>query len=152
MRQIPFSIFSRSLHSFVVPFAFTILTWLKMRFGNIPLLGFIASSGATNLYVSSYAGTVTSLQLASTHNGSYSLSQVGVDNSYRTSPAWLEKDGYNGVVYALDEGFFGPNGSIAAFKTSPSGQLAKIGNPLTVISGPVSSVVYNGGKALAVAH
>lgn len=123
-----------------------------MRFSNVPLLGFATYSIATNLYVSSYAGTVTSLQLRSTHKGTYSLTQVAVDNAPGTAPSWLEKDEFNSVVYSLDEGFSGPNGSISAFLTSANGQLTEIGSPLPVISGPVSSVTYNGGKALAVAH
>ena len=123
-----------------------------MRFSGVPLLGFVTYSTATNLYVSSYAGTVTSLQLTPTYKGAYSLRQVAVENAPGTSPAWLEKDEFNDVVYSLDEGLSGPNGSISAFLPSASGQLVEIGSPLSVISGPVSSITYNGGKALAVAH
>ena len=124
-----------------------------MRCSDISLFGLvIGTSVATKLYVSSYAGTVTSLELSGTASSNYTLRQVGVNTASRTAPSWLEKDNLNGVVYSLDEGFSGPNGSITAFQTTASGLLAQIGNALPVISGPVSSVLFNGGKALAVAH
>lgn len=122
-----------------------------MRFSRIPLSGLVTSAAATNLYVSSYIGTITTLQLSQCANGSYTLTSVAVNNGSAPSPSWLTLDGDNGVVYCLDEGLTTPNGSIASYATSPSGELTQIDRH-TVISGPVSSVVYNGGKALAAAH
>ena len=125
--------------------------WSKMRLHfQIPLLGgLVTSSVATNLYVSSYSGTITSLQLGQNANGSYSLKTVAVNNGSEPNPSWLTK--YKGVVYCADEGLTVPNGSLASYKTSDSGILTQLDRH-TVISGPVSSTVYNGGKALAVAH
>lgn len=109
------------------------------------------SSLAVNLYVSSYGGTITTIDLAAQINGSYSLTSVAVNKGSAPSPSWLTKDQFNDVVYCLDEGLTSPNGSIASYKTSSSGALTEIDRH-SVISGPVSSVVYNGGKALAAAH
>jgi len=106
---------------------------------------------ATNLYVSSYAGTVTSLALTQSSNGSYDLKAVSVNNGSTDNPSWLTKDENNGIIYLVNEGLTVPNGSIVAFKTSSNGELTEIDRHET-ISGPVSSIVYNGGKALAVAH
>ena len=117
----------------------------------LPLSGLVTSVAAVNLYVSSYAGTITSLQLTQDTKGSYSLSQVAVNEDSAPNPSWLTKDEYNDVIYCVDEGLTVPNGSLASYKTSPSGELTKIDRH-TVISGPVSSVVYNGGKGLALAH
>ena len=111
----------------------------------------MTSTGATNLYVSSYIGTITSLQLNRHHNGVYELETVAVNNGSYPNPSWLTKDEYNDVVYCADEGLTVLNGSLASYKTSPSGDLTQIDRH-TVISGPVHSVVYNNGKALAVAH
>lgn len=125
--------------------------WLKMRF-QIPLLsGAVTSSVATNLYVSSYSGTITSLQLGQSANGSYSLKTVAINNGSEPNPSWLTKDEYNDIVYCVDEGLSVPNGSLASYQTSASGVLTQLDRH-TVISGPVSSIVYNGGKAFAVAH
>ncbi|KIN00255.1 hypothetical protein OIDMADRAFT_125399 [Oidiodendron maius Zn] len=118
---------------------------------SLPLSGLVTSVAAVNLYVSSYAGTITSLQLTQDTNGSYSLSQVAVNEDSAPNPSWLTKDEYNDIIYCVDEGLTVPNGSLASYKTSPSGELTKIDRH-TVISGPVSSVVYNGGKGLALAH
>lgn len=63
----------------------------------------------------------------------------------------MEKDRYNGIIYGLDEGLTGPNGSISSYKTSESGELTQIDRHVT-LGGPVSSIVYNGGKGIAVAH
>ncbi|PSS10799.1 hypothetical protein M430DRAFT_108136 [Amorphotheca resinae ATCC 22711] len=105
----------------------------------------------TNLYVSSYIGTITSLQLTRHPDASYSLTQVAVNDGSYPNPSWLTRDEHNGVVYCLDEGLTVLDGSLASYKTSASGVLTQIDRHST-INGPVSSVVYNGGKALAVAH
>jgi hypothetical protein len=118
---------------------------------SLPLSGLVTSAAAVNLYVSSYAGTITSLQLNQASNGSYSLTQVAVNDGSAPNPSWLTKDECNGVVYCADEGLTVPNGTLASYKTSASGELSHIDHH-SVISGPVSSVVYNGGKGLAVAH
>jgi len=118
---------------------------------SLPLSGLVTSAAAVNLYVSSYAGTITSLRLTQASNGSYSLSQVAVNEGSAPNPSWLTKDEYNDVVYCVDEGLSVPNGTLASYKTSTSGDLTQIDHH-SVISGPVSSVVYNGGKGLAVAH
>jgi 6-phosphogluconolactonase (cycloisomerase 2 family) len=109
------------------------------------------STVATNLYVSSYAGTITSLQLSQAASGTYSLNQVAVNDGSAPNPSWLTLDENTHVVYCLDEGLDVVNGSIASYSTSASGELTQIDRH-TVISGPVSSVVFNGGKALAAAH
>ena len=111
----------------------------------------MTSSLATNLYVSSYAGTITSLQLNQERDGAFSLTEVAVNNGSYPNPSWLTKDEHNAVVYCVDEGLTVPNGSLASYKTSKSGELTEIDRH-SVINGPVSSVVYNGGKALALAH
>lgn len=122
-----------------------------MKLSLSPISGLVTSTLATNLYVSSYIGTITSLKLSCAANGSYSLTQVAVNNGSAPSPSWLTKDEDNGVVYCLDEGLTTVNGSIASYNTSSSGELNLIDRNV-VISGPVSSVVFNGGKALAAAH
>jgi len=123
-----------------------------MKLSYAPISSLLTTSAiATTLYVSSYAGTITSLQLSQTASGSYSLSQVAVNNGSAPNPSWLTLDEFNHVVYCLDEGLTVPNGSIASYSTSKSGELTQIDRH-SVISGPVNSVVFNGGKALAAAH
>lgn len=122
-----------------------------MRVSTAPLCGLVTSSAAVNLYVSSYIGTITSLQLSTSAGGSFSLSQVGVTNGSAPSPAWMTLDEDNGILYVVDEGLTGPNGSIATYRTSSSGELAQTDRHST-ISGPVSTVLFNGGKAIAAAH
>jgi hypothetical protein len=111
----------------------------------------VTATIATNLYVSSYIGTITSLQLSRYPNGSYKLETVAVNHGSEPNPSWLTGDEYNGIIYCADEGLTVPNGSLASYKTSTSGKLTQIDRH-TVISGPVNSVIYNNGKALAVAH
>lgn len=77
--------------------------------------------------------------------------QTAVNNDSEPNPSWLTKDPNNNVVYCVDEGLSVPNGSLASYQTSPSGELTQIDRH-SVISGPVSSVVYNKGQGLAVAH
>ena len=159
MWAVPLSNYLGSLPSILRSLGNSILTplsntccWLKMRLiPLLPLSSLVTSGLATNIYVSSYAGSITSLQLYQERNGAYSLNQIAVNNGSYPNPSWLTKDEYNDAVYCVDEGLTVPNGSLASYKTSKSGVLTQIDRH-SLISGPVHSVVYNGGNALAVAH
>jgi len=129
-----------------------ICCWLKMKLSYFPISSLLTTgSMAVNLYVSSYAGNITTLQLSQYADGSYELSQLAFNEGCAPSPSWLTKDAGTGVIYCLDEGLTTPNGSITSFSTSTTGELTMIDRN-TVISGPVSGVVFNRGKALAAAH
>lgn len=108
----------------------------------------MTSSLAVNLYVASYSGTISTLKLTQSRS-KFTLENVASNGGSAPHPAWLEK--HNGIVYAVNEDIFKPNGTIAAYSTSASGALTQF-DIQTTIGGPVSEVVYNGGKALAVAH
>lgn len=123
----------------------------NMRLQHLSLGGLAASASATNLWVSSYAGTITSLQLSALPAGGYSINTTSVNTGCGGSASWLEKNEQCDVVYCVDEGLTTPNGSVSSFKIETSGALT----PLTKhdsIPGPVASIIYNGGKALAAAH
>lgn len=123
----------------------------NMRSQHFFLSGLAASATATNLWVSSYAGTVTSLQLTALPAGGYSLSTTAVNTGCGGSASWLEKNEQYDVVYCVDEGLNTPNGSVSSFQIQTSGALTPI-DKHSSLPGPVASIVYNGGKALAVAH
>jgi 6-phosphogluconolactonase (cycloisomerase 2 family) len=115
------------------------------------VLAIASVATATNLYVSSYIGTITTLKLTSSSDGSYEIEKTSVNNGSAPSPSWLTLDRENKVLYCLDENLSGGNGSVSSYSTSPSGDLEQIDRQST-ITGPVSSIIYNGGKAQAVAH
>lgn len=123
----------------------------NMRLHQVPLAGLVTSVAATNLWVSSYIGTITSLQLNQLPKGGYTLESVAVDYGSEPNPAWLTKDEYSDIVYCADEGLTVPNGTIASYKTSKSGVLTQVDDHVT-LSGAVHTLVYNGGKGLVVAH
>jgi hypothetical protein len=124
----------------------------EMRLPSLIFNGLVPSVLATNLYVSSYAGNITSLALSALPNGGYSLTASSVINApLSDKPSWLTKDDEKNVLYGVDEAWDVPNGTVATFKTSPSGKLSVIDSKLTV-GGAVSAVTYNKGKALVVAH
>jgi hypothetical protein len=124
--------------------------WLKMRLQHFTIGSLVTSSLAVNLYVSSYAGTITTLQLSRDEYG-YSLETLAVNSGSAPQPSWLEKNKYNGIIYCVNEDWNRKNGTIASYRASASGALTQIDIHDT-IGGPVSEVVYNGGKGLAVAH
>ncbi|APA12909.1 hypothetical protein SS1G_08383 [Sclerotinia sclerotiorum 1980 UF-70] len=112
---------------------------------------FVSGTVTANLFVSSYVGTISTLQLSKFSNGSYSLDTLSVNNVTTDNPSWLHKDPHNGILYCLNEGLSVVNGSISSFAVGDDGSLSLLGNELT-INGPVSSVLFNGGKSLAAAH
>lgn len=115
-----------SLRSFGYPLYGTTNSQLQtiMRLSPISLGGLVSSTVATNLYVSSYGGNITSVQLTHLPDGGYSLTEISANNGSLPSPSWLTLQ--DNVLYCLDEGLPVPNGSIASYKTSKSGEITLI--------------------------
>ena len=108
---------------------------------------------ATNLYVSSYNGTITTLGLTS-QNGSYQLQSLYKNTGCAPNPSWLNLDQPRGYLYCQDEGLTVANGSLSSFAVAKDGNLTLVDKAST-ITGPVNSVIYgnrNGLRALALPH
>ena len=98
------------------------------------------------LYVSSYAGTITTLKL---EGGC--LTAVNTERSCSPQASWLALNKPASVLYCVDEAWDKQNGTLFAYRTKPDGTLTlikKVGTP----GGPVSTVFYgDGGRGIAVA-
>ncbi|KAF9632501.1 putative extracellular aldonolactonase protein [Lasiodiplodia theobromae] len=122
---------------------------------NIPLVLSASAAGcsATNLFVTSYGGTLTTVSLDSAEDGSYSLNTAYSSTGCGSSPSWLTLDSERGILYCLDEGLTSTNGTINSLLVGEDGGLTLVSSQ-QAISGPVSSVLYGSASArhLAVAH
>lgn len=117
------------------------------------LLAIASLTSATTLFVSSYAGTVTSLSLTE-GNGTFSLNETFVSEECAPNPSWLTLDANRGLLFCHNEGLQAPNGSMSSFLVNRNGSLTFVRNE-TTISGPVSGVIYGepaGQRAIALAH
>lgn len=114
----------------------------------------VATCSATKLYVSSYNGNITTLDLTNT-NGAYHLAQIQSTDQCQQNASWLTFDATRHHLYCLDEGIVASNGSLNSFKVDhESGALTKLKNQMT-LAAPVNSIIYegkNGAQLLAVAH
>ncbi|KZF19265.1 putative isomerase YbhE [Xylona heveae TC161] len=118
------------------------------------LVALATSAAAKNLFVSSYAGSITSLSLTESYDGYYDLRAVSSTNASSPNPSWLTLSPQHRTLYCMDEGLEVPNGSLTSYKVHDDGSLVKLDRKAT-ISGPVSGVIYNGVKgssAMAIAH
>lgn len=116
-------------------------------------LGAASLTSATNLFVASYAGTVTTLSLTEI-NGTFSLNETSVSSDCAPNPSWLTIDANRGLLFCLNEGLETTNGSMASFLINRNGTLTFVKNE-TTISGPVSGIIYGepaGKRAIALAH
>lgn len=113
----------------------------------LPLAG-ACFAVATRLYVSSDIGTITTLDFCQENR---TIEAVSVDHGAPFNPSFLLLNKPKGVVYLVEEGYNIPNAYISTYKTSDSGNLTQLDRHST-IGGPVHQTVYNGGRALAVAH
>ncbi|KAB5532665.1 Lactonase, 7-bladed beta-propeller-domain-containing protein [Coniochaeta sp. 2T2.1] len=104
------------------------------------------ASSATLLYVASYSGTVTTLNLTATTSGSPSLQSVASSPGCGPNPSWLTLDKATSTLYCLNEGLNSPNGSLASLGTSTNGVLTLKSNVTTPL-GPVSAVIYGKGRS-----
>ncbi|KAI1876841.1 uncharacterized protein JN550_000913 [Neoarthrinium moseri] len=126
---------------------------LKILGAGLLSLQLVTPSSATLLYVSSYAGTITTLNLTvpSGDTSSASIDTISTSTRCASSPSWLTLDYPKSLLYCTNEGFTTP-GSISSFKTNNDGSLVQL-DQLDVILGPVSAVVFGeGGHGLALAH
>lgn len=107
------------------------------------------------LYVASYSGLVTTLNLslAEYRNTPVKLETLSTTDGCAGSPSWLTLDWYNGVLYCTDEGLKdGKYGSLASFATHDNGTLTLLAKTSTAF-GPVSAIMYGEWDyGLAVAH
>ncbi|OAA68870.1 3-carboxymuconate cyclase [Cordyceps fumosorosea ARSEF 2679] len=119
----------------------------------------LAGSAAANpniLYVTSYAGTITTLNLTETTppaGGKYpSVKAVATSDGCKASPSWLTLKQPCPMLYCIDEGLETPGGSLSSYRTNDDGTLTQIGK-VTTAPGPVSGVFYGAkGHGFAMAH
>ncbi|KAK5047602.1 hypothetical protein LTR84_006699 [Exophiala bonariae] len=117
------------------------------------LLALTTTGSATNLFVSSYSGEITSLALSES-NGTVSLDTTFSNAGCGPNPSWLTVDPSRGLLFCLNEGLTSPNGSLSSFTINRNGSLTRVQNE-TTISGPVSGVIYGnsaGKQAIGLAH
>lgn len=113
----------------------------------------LAAGGAqaSLLYVASYSGYVSTLNLTDDGSGAKTLEAVAESDGCSTAPSWLTLDKEKAVLYCLDEGFgTWPNGSFVSLQTNDDGSLTLLDKEVT-INGPVSAVPF-GESGIAVAH
>jgi hypothetical protein len=107
------------------------------------------------LYVASYSGFVTTLNLslAGYRDTPLELEALATTDGCAGSSSWLTLNWHKGVLYCLDEGLRGgKNGSLASFATSENGTLTPLAKVSTIL-GPVSAVMFGDWDyGLAVAH
>ena len=114
---------------------------------------------AVNLYVSSYAGTVTTLSLiknnaTTTSVPTYSLTNTYTSNDYLNSPSWLLFNATARILYCVGEGLTSPTGTLSTLKAQADGQLMETSQATTILGG-VHAIQYgasNGSQFLAIAH
>jgi 6-phosphogluconolactonase (cycloisomerase 2 family) len=115
-----------------------------------------ATTTPTLLYVTSYAGTVTTLDLVRDTSSveraaAARLETVASTTACGSNPSWLALDYSKSFVYCLDEAWGQPIGSVTSFYTNANGSLTPL-DKVDLIAGPVSIAEYGvGGHGLAIA-
>ena len=115
--------------------------------------GLSAVVSATNLWVSSYAGSVTTLSLTGA-NSTYKLSNASISYNCLNDPSWLTFDSSTRTLYCIGENLSGGNGALTTFTASYNGSLIT-GTQSQTMPGGVNGVQYtipSGKVFLAIAH
>ncbi|CCU83229.1 unnamed protein product [Blumeria hordei] len=121
-----------------------------MKWFLLPSFTMVTTVSSVNLFVASYTGSITTLSLTQSTEGQYTFSKIATTETPGLHPLWQEKRG--DLIYVCNDNLAAPNGSISSYKASATGQLTLVQQPLSTQPGPVSTVIYNQGKALAAAH
>lgn len=120
-------------------------------------LALATTLSATRLYVSSYTGIISTLDLTETHAGAYNLELLTSTTGCSSNATWLHLDVKHHNLYCLDEGLINATtpGSLTSFKIDPkSGSLEQI-QKNTTVAAPVHAAIYttpNGTQLLAIAY
>lgn len=115
------------------------------------LLLTVSHTTAEVLYVSSYDGKVTTLNLTSTtgSNSPQRIENIATSKGCGANPSWLLLDHPGTTLYCVDEGF-DTGGSLSSLRTNDNGSLTALNKVTTKVS-PVSAVLF-GKHGLAMAH
>ncbi|KAL9048146.1 MAG: hypothetical protein Q9206_006214 [Seirophora lacunosa] len=112
-----------------------------------------ASVSATRLFASSYAGTITTLDLSKVGNASYTLAKLDTNNACAPNASWLQIDVKHRNLFCLDEGMAIGNGSLTSLKINDK-TLTPVKHTI-IPNAPVHCALFTGSNAtqlLAVAH
>ncbi|PVH76937.1 carbohydrate-binding module family 50 protein [Cadophora sp. DSE1049] len=116
-------------------------------------LGFLSSAHASRLFVSSYSGNITTVELTDKANG-VDLKAVSLSQGCKSSPSWLQYDSKTSTLYCADEGNATPGqANLTSLKKGADGSLTFLGNVITA-NGGVGTDAFMVGKDrfMAVAH
>lgn len=113
-----------------------------------------ADASASLLYVSSYSGNITTLNLTGAPNEKFNLALVASTPGCAPNASYITFDLPN--LYCVDENIVGANGSLVSFKVdAQTGIPAKVANA-TTLGAPVHTSIWNGKNGtrqlLAMAH
>lgn len=127
---------------------------LAMREALIAILGLTASTDAVQLLVASYGpkygetGAIQTLDLQVNDNDAV-LKNTSTNLDCGTKPSWLDVSSTDRTALCVNEDDIA--GGLIVLTIKPDGSLEKKTNA-TTLGGPVSSVRYNNGSAVALAH
>jgi len=118
-------------------------------------LGFTSLCHAiTMIYVSSYSGNITTVEVTPNGNRSVLLETIHMNPGCAPNPSWLTLDQHTSTLYCADEGLSTPtNATFSSFQTSPyrNGTISLLSR-ITTLNGGVYSKIYGSGNVLAIAH
>ena len=121
----------------------------------LPILLSSAAS-ATNLFVSSYAGNVTTLKLTqNASTKSYGLKTISSTNKCVYNASWLLFEPHHRVLYCIGEGLeSSTTGGLTVFSACDDGSLNKTDQHDTPWGGVNAAIFGNnkGNRSLAIAH
>ena len=107
------------------------------------------------LFVASYAGTVTTLELSSSAQRGFSFEVIASTRACCPKPSWITLDPERNVLYCTEPGVNGAvkaaNGTLHTFYIQPDGSLVPRGSTSTPV-GAAYSALYSNNQALGVAY
>lgn len=123
-----------------------------MKLVTLLLISGLASiCAASRLYVSSYDGNITTLDVTTSASG-VSLMWVNATDGCKPKPSWLELDSKTSTLYCIDEGDWDSTEStVSSYRVNQDGSLIQ-NSKIPIPAGGVSSTVYANGSALAISH
>jgi hypothetical protein len=90
----------------------------------------LTTSLAVNLFAARYDGVISTLSLTKSH-GNYTLVETSRNTNSSKNPSWLQKHPNSKFIFATEENFSGPNGSIASYSKSAAGVLTLLDKEAT---------------------
>ena len=103
------------------------------------------------LFVTSYEGVITTLELSTKSSGAKSLETIATCTNLGPHPSWLVMDAKRNLIWCTEAGMLTGNGTLWALSIQNDGSLLTVGS-LSTPKGAAHAAIYGDNSSFAISY